>query len=77
LRLDLLVASVDIVAPSGSLRDRASHLVAVHPLRAAVALQLAAAIVSSDTTPHGDGFVTLDDRLSRAARAEGFTVLPG
>lgn len=72
----MLVANVDIVAPSGTLRDRASYLVAVHPLSAADALQLAAALVSSEATPQGEGFVTLDDRLRTAARAEGFTVLP-
>lgn len=72
----MLVANVDIVAPSGALRDRASHLVAVHPLSAADALQLAAAFVSSEATPRGEGFVTLDDRLRTAARSEGFAVLP-
>jgi len=72
----MLVANVDIVVPSVPLRDRASRLVAVHPLRAADALQLAAALVSSEVTPRGDGFVTLDDRLRTAARAEGFAVLP-
>jgi len=45
-------------------------------LRVADALQLAAALVSSEVTPRGDGFVTLDDRLRTAARAEGFAVLP-
>ncbi len=72
----MLVANVDIVAPSGSLRDRASHLVAVHPLSAADALQLAAALLSSEETPRGEVLVTLDDRLRTAAQAEGFTVLP-
>jgi hypothetical protein len=72
----MLVTSVDIVAPSTLLRDGASRLVAVHPLTAADALQLAGALVSSEVTPRGDGFVTLDDRLRTAARAEGFVVLP-
>ena len=72
----MLVGSVDIVAPSAPLRERASRLVAVHPLRAADAFQLAAALASSELTPRGDGFVTLDDRLRTAARAEGFTVRP-
>jgi uncharacterized protein len=75
-RLDTLVASVDLVAPSVGLRDRAGRLVAVHPLRAAAALRLAAALVSSEGTPRGDGFVTLDERLRTAARAEGFLILP-
>jgi hypothetical protein len=50
--------------------------VASHPLRAADALQLAAALVWCDEAPQGTAFVCLDDRLRDAARREGFAVLP-
>jgi uncharacterized protein len=56
-------------------RDQASRLLRVHPLRAADALQLAAALVLSDFDPRTLPLVTLDDRLATAARREGFTVL--
>lgn len=46
----------------------------LHPLRAADALQLAAALVLSDFEPRTLPFVTLDDRLASAARREGFEV---
>lgn len=46
----------------------------VHPLRAADALQLAAALVSCGEDPHGFSFLTGDDRLRLAAEREGFDV---
>ena len=55
---------------------RARRLLAVHPLRAADALQLAAALVACDERPHVLPLGTLDDRLGEAARREGFSVLP-
>lgn len=64
------VTSVDPV------RDRALRLVRTHPLRAADALQLAAALVASDERPEALPFVCLDDRLREAARREGFAVFP-
>jgi hypothetical protein len=48
----------------------------VHPLRAADALQLAAALVWVEEQPHGEGFVSLDGRLRDAAAREGFTLVP-
>jgi predicted nucleic acid-binding protein len=50
-------------------------LLRVHPLRAADALQLAAAIIAADSEPRSLAFVTLDDRLARAAEREGFPVV--
>lgn len=64
------------VLASGDLREFAIRLVRVHPLRAADALQLAAALVWSDGTARGRALVTLDEQLAHAARLEGFTVLP-
>jgi hypothetical protein len=47
-----------------------------HPLRAADALQLAAALMWCDEAPTGETLVCLDDRLRDAARREGFAILP-
>lgn len=75
-RLTSLVEDADVVAPTLRLRDRAGRLLAAHPLRAGDALQLAAALVWCDDTPGGETFVCLDERLSAAARREGFAILP-
>jgi hypothetical protein len=58
-----------------AVRRRAERLVAVHPLTAADALQLAAALVASGDRPDTLDFVTLDARLATAARIEGFRVI--
>ena len=55
---------------------RARRLLALHPLRAADALHLAAALIACDERTKMLPFVTLDDRLADAARREGFRVLP-
>jgi hypothetical protein len=47
-----------------------------HALRAADALQLAAALDWCDGNTRGESFVCLDDRLRGAAVLEGFRVLP-
>lgn len=75
-RLRLVVQHADTIAPSDDLRRRAARLLAFHPLRAADALQLAAALVWCEEQPHGEGFVSLDDRLRDAALREGFTLHP-
>lgn len=75
-RLRGLVEDADFVAPSSRLRDRAGRLLASHPLRAADALQLAAALVWCDDRPEGEPFVCLDERLRDAALREGFALLP-
>lgn len=64
------VVSIDLV------RRRAMRLLRNHPLSAADSLQLAAALISCEERPEELGFVCLDDRLSDAARREGFAVLP-
>lgn len=68
-------ASVE-VQPLDALRARSLRLLAVHPLRAADALQLAAALAWCRERPDGRAFVCLDGRLREAAAAEGFEVLP-
>jgi hypothetical protein len=57
-------------------RTHARRLLLRHPLRAADALQLAAALVWADGAPEGLGLVCLDHRLREAARSEGFALFP-
>ena len=64
------------VQPTDPVRLRAERLLRIHPLRAADALQLAAALVFTGEHPFGFGFVCLDERLRQAARSEGFTIHP-
>jgi hypothetical protein len=73
-RLDDLVEDMDAVNPSEDIRRRAGRLLATHPLRAADALQLAAALAWCDGSPRGDRFVCLDERLGAAALREGFAL---
>lgn len=61
--------------PTTRVRQTAERLLRVHPLRAADALQLAAAIAAADGDPRSLPLVTLDERLARAAEREGFPVV--
>lgn len=63
------------VAPTEPVRAAAQRLLRVHPLRAADALQLAAAVVAAEQEAASLELVTLDDRLAEAAEREGFRVL--
>ena len=63
------------VAPTDAVRGHASRLLLRHPIRAADALQLGAALVWAEDRPDGHRFFTLDDRLGAAARREGFSVI--
>jgi predicted nucleic acid-binding protein len=60
------------VDPGDGVRESAVRFLRVHPLRAADALQLAAAFVAAERRPSSLEVVTLDDRLAVAARKEGF-----
>jgi predicted nucleic acid-binding protein len=64
------------ISALGPVRDRAVRLVATHPLRAADAMQLGAALVAVADRPAGQAFVCTDGRLRAAAGREGFLVLP-
>lgn len=64
------------ILPGESLRARANRLLAQHPLRAADAFQLAAALIWCEEQPSGETFVSLDRRLREAAHREGFTLFP-
>ena len=77
-RLDALARAWREVQPTDGVRQAASRLLRVHALRAADALQLAAAVVASEGHPRTLPFVTLDDRLAEAAQREGFAIVaPG
>ena len=75
-RLDALAEGWNEVEPVEAARIAARRILRVHALRAADALQLAAAIVASEGKPGSLEIVTLDDRLLDAARREGF-IAPG
>jgi hypothetical protein len=75
-RLDALVQALDMVPPTDGVRARAARLLASHPLSAADAFQLAAALAWCEETTAGEVFVCLDRRLRDAARREGFAALP-
>jgi len=77
--LDGLADALDaanVVQPGDELCARALRLLGVHPLRAADALQLAAALLWAREKPGGRDFICLDERLRTAAVLEGFAVLP-
>lgn len=63
------------IEPSDAVRETARRVLRVHALRAADALQLAAAHVACGHRPDTLEFVTLDGRLAAAARKEGFVAL--
>lgn len=64
------------ILPAESVRETACRLLRVHPLRAAYAMQLAAAIVMAGGRTTHAGFMAFDDRLREAAGREGFRVGP-
>ncbi|MFZ0286334.1 MAG: hypothetical protein WAL32_13980 [Terriglobales bacterium] len=65
-----------VVQPSDALRAQATLLVNGHGLRAADALQLAAALEWCGNAPQGRVFVTADRTLLQAAVASGFEGKP-
>jgi uncharacterized protein len=74
--LDALAGEWSEVQPVELVRHRAERLLMVHSLRAADALQLAAALLWTEEATSGAEFVCLDQNLREAASMEGFTVLP-
>jgi predicted nucleic acid-binding protein len=74
--IERVSAEASEIEPSNEVRSTACRLLRVHELRAADALQLAAALVWAGHNPSGHGFVCLDRRLRQAAEREGFVVLP-
>jgi uncharacterized protein len=76
-RTDELVRACHLVVDVEGVKVRAARLLRLHPLRAADALQLGAAMEWAVGHPEGRIVHTLDARLAAAARREGFTVPPG
>jgi hypothetical protein len=74
--LDALAGFWSEVLPTEAVRTQAERALAVHPLRAADALQLGAALAwRRDPAQHPE-LVCLDERLRDAAGREGFALLP-
>lgn len=74
-RLSSLAAAWHEIQPLDELRETAVRFLRVHNLRAADALQLAAAFVAAERRPATLTFVCLDERLVAAASREGFRVV--
>ena len=74
-RLDYLRNRWNEIQPTEEVRDRAERLLRVHRLRAADALQLAAALVWCGDRPQGRTLIGADGILSEAADAEGFITI--
>ena len=74
-RLNYLRTRWNEVQPTEEVRDRAERLLRVHKLRAADALQLAAALVWCRNRTQGRALIGADGNLSEAAAAEGFTII--
>lgn len=71
-RLHELRNGWDEVLPGEACRRAAERMLRVHALRAADALQLAAALIAADHDPSRLEVVCLDQRLIEAGRKEGF-----
>jgi hypothetical protein len=67
---------VHVVALVDAVKTRARRLLRLHPLTAADALQLAAALVSVEDDPRRFALVSLDERLRGAGEREGFRLIP-
>ena len=76
-RLHAFAASWDEVTEMLAVRARADALLARHPLRAADACQLGAALLVQEECAGTLTFVCLDRRLSLAAERESLRVAPG
>lgn len=74
-RLEYLRQRWNEVQPTEDVRHRAERLLAARKLRAADALQLAAALVWCANRPRGRSFICADGDLSDAAEGEGFTTI--
>jgi uncharacterized protein len=74
-RLALIADAWHEVEPGELVRENAIRFLRVHLLRAADALQIAAAFVAAERRPASLQVVTLDDRLADAMRKEGFALI--
>ena len=74
VRLDEIVRTCHVIIDVEPVKSLATRLLRLHPLRAADALQLGAALHWAEGHPLGRTVHTLDDRLAIAAQREGFVV---
>ena len=74
-RVERIAGDAHEVADLAAVRVRAVPLVARHPLRAADAVQLGAALLVADPDPSSLVMAVLDRRLADAAEREGLRVL--
>jgi predicted nucleic acid-binding protein len=74
-RLGSLAAAWHEIQPTDELRETAVRFLRVHPLRAADALQLAAAFTAAERRPSSLAFVCMDEKLLAAAKREGFNAV--
>jgi len=72
--LSALLSSSKEILPSPSVKEIAFRQLEIFPLRAADALQLAAALAWCGERPRGRWFVCADRRLAAAAVEAGFDV---
>lgn len=75
-RLAQLRAAWDEILPTEKVRSLAEEMPDTHGVRAADAVQLAAALVWCRERPKQRPFVCFDDRVRTAAAALGFSVRP-
>ena len=75
-RLSVILGRVAEISAVEKVRSRALRLLEVHPLRAADACQLAAALVCVQEDPERLTILCFDRRLESAAVKEGFVVNP-
>ena len=73
-RLQVLAEQWHEVLPTNAVRSVAERMLRVHVLRAADALQLAAATIAAERDPPTLELVSLDERLNAAALKEGFRI---
>ena len=73
-RLDTLAAQWYEVHPERRVKTIARRLLRVHPVKAADALQLAAAVAVAEDEPGSVGFVSFDAKLNEAAGREGLAL---
>ena len=74
IRLDEIVRTCHVIIDVEPVKSLATRLLRLHPLRAADALQLGAALHWAEGHPEGRTVHTLDGRLALAAQREGFVV---
>jgi len=70
-----VIGGTHVVTDVERVKPLAARLLRVHPLRAADALQLGAALLWADGTPSGLVVHTFDLRLAQAAEREGFRAI--